>query len=234
MIAPINEIMNAGPTTLGQKTSTGDELGKQEFLTLLVAQLKNQDPLSPLESQEFAAQLAQFSSVEQLTSIDTNIKDGIDTDMVLSQTINNTLATALIGKEVTAQGNRIEFNGEDPVKLYYMLPDYADSVNIDVLDGAGNVVRTLSAGSVSDGIRSLEWDGKDKNGNMLPEGGYSFEVSAVDRDGQALDVIPLIKGLARSLQYNAGGAVLMVGNTRVSFGDVLEISAGLGDNDEGR
>ncbi|MCB0281046.1 MAG: hypothetical protein H6627_11810 [Calditrichae bacterium] len=209
---------------------SNDAMGKEEFLQLLVAQLQNQDPLSPMEGQEFASQLAQFSSVEQLTSIDNNIQESINTDLVLSQTINNTLATALIGKQVTAAGNELEIGAEGaaPIDVYFSLAGYSDKVTVSIMDEAGHVVRTLNAHGMSSGIRSLEWDGKDDDGDSLPEGTYSFTVDAIGKDGAGVKATELIRGLASALQFEGGGATIKVGQVRINFGDVLEISNGLG------
>jgi flagellar basal-body rod modification protein FlgD len=205
-----------------------NDLGKEEFLNLLVAQLQNQDPLSPMEGQEFASQLAQFSSVEQLTSIDGNIEKSINTDLILSQTINNTLATTLIGKQITAVGNQVELKEDSPVNLYFELGGYAQDVSINVMDAAGNIVRTLDTSNLEKGINSIEWDGISKDGESLPEGTYTFEVTATGKTGNDITVQELIRGIADSLQYQGGTALFKIGNLDVLFGDVLEISSGVG------
>jgi flagellar basal-body rod modification protein FlgD len=205
-----------------------NDLGKEEFLNLLVAQLQNQDPLNPMEGQEFASQLAQFSSVEQLTSIDGNIEKSINTDLILSQTINNTLATTLIGKQITAVGNQVELKEDSPVNLYFELGGYAQDVSINVMDAAGNIVQTLDASNLEKGINSVEWDGISKDGETLPEGTYTFEVTATGKTGNDITVQELIRGIAGSLQYQGGTALFKIGNLDVLFGDVLEISSGVG------
>ncbi len=216
------------PSTDNLSNVFENDLGKEEFLNLLVAQLQNQDPLNPMEGQEFASQLAQFSSVEQLTSIDGNIEQGISADLVLSQTINNTLATTLIGKQITALGNQVELQPAEGVGIYFELGDFAEDVTINIMDAAGNIVRTLDAHSLSTGIQSVEWDGLDSEGTSLPEGIYTFEVEASGKDGASVVVQELIRGLAGSLQYQGGTAMFKVGNLSVNFGDVLEIASGLG------
>jgi len=203
-----------------------NDLGKEEFLKLLVAQLQNQDPLNPMEGQEFASQLAQFSSVEQLSSIDRNISDGIRTDLILSQSINNTLATTLIGKEVTAVGNKVEMIIGEDTKMNFELGEFAESVTITIYNKDGIEVREIEGNNISSGVQNLSWDGKDADGNELSEGTYTFSVEATGKSGVEIRVQPLIKGLAGSLQYRDGGAVLKIGQLSVAFGDVLEISNG--------
>lgn len=223
---PINAVPGTAAASLSNAVQGG--FSKQEFLNLLVAQLQNQDPLSPLKGQEFASQLAQFSSVEQLTSIDGNLQQSIKSNVVLSQTINNTLATALIGKQVTAQGNQIDLSANTPVDVPFHLGENASEVKVTITDTAGNVVRTIDARGKSSGIRSVAWDGKDDHGDALPQGIYNFSIEATKGDGSSVDAQELIRGIASSLQYNNGNAVLKVGQIPVSFGDVLEISSGFG------
>lgn len=205
-----------------------NSLGKEEFLKLLVVQLQNQDPLSPMESQDFSAQLAQFSSVEQLTNIDSNLEESIQTNVVLSQTINNTLATTLIGKQVTATGNRVQLIEGTPAAVSFELQTPAQEATVTITDSAGNVVRTLEGQNLGSGIQSLEWDGLDDDGVAVPEGVYSFSVKATDASGAEVVTQPLIRGIAGSLMYSGGTAFLRIGDLSVSFGDVLEISGGLG------
>ncbi|HHM01854.1 MAG TPA: hypothetical protein ENJ15_02505 [Caldithrix abyssi] len=217
-----------GTSALSDTRVFQNSLGKEEFLKLLVVQLQNQDPLSPLESQEFSAQLAQFSSVEQLTNIDNNLEESIKSNVVLSQTINNTLATTLIGKQVTAAGNQVELAEGTPAKVSFELQNAAQEVTVTITDSAGNVVRTLEGQGLSSGIQSLEWDGRDDDGIAVPEGIYSFSVKATDASGAEVVSQPLIRGVAGSLLYSGGAAYLRIGALNVSFGDVLEISGGLG------
>lgn len=205
-----------------------NSMGKEEFLKLLVVQLQNQDPLSPMDSQDFSAQLAQFSSVEQLTNIDSNLEKSIQADVVLSQTINNTLATTLIGKQVTAAGNQIELVEGKTTGVPFELQSEAQEVTVTITDQAGNVVRRLEGQSMDSGIQSLEWDGLDDDGVELPEGLYTFSVQAKDASGGEVVSQPLIRGIAGSLLYSGGTAFLRIGDIRVSFGDVLEIRGGLG------
>ncbi len=217
-----------GTSALSDARVFQNSLGKEEFLKLLVVQLQNQDPLSPMESQDFSAQLAQFSSVEQLTNIDSNLETSIQTDVVLSQTINNTLATTLIGKQVTAAGNQVQLVEGKTTNVPFELQSDAQEVTITITDQAGNVVRRLEGQNVGSGIQSLEWDGLDDDGVELAEGVYTFDVQAKDAAGDEIVTQPLIRGIAGSLMYNGGSAVLRIGDLNVGFGDVLEISGGLG------
>ena len=153
-----------------------DSLGGDEFLQLLVAQLQNQDPLSPMESQEFAAELAQFSSLEKLASIDDTLAESVSTDLVLTQAINNTLASTLLGQEVTAVGNSFAHTQGDENTLSFRLGQYAETVDVVIYDGNGNEVRRIAAGSRNNGEHNIEWDGLGQDGREMLSGDFTFQV----------------------------------------------------------
>ncbi len=203
--------------------ATSQLIGHEEFLTLLVTQLKNQDPLAPMESHQFTSQLAQISSLEQLVSIDGNIEDGISADMVLSQAINNTLAATLIGRDVTAIGNSIELKSGESTDIHFSLAGFAEEVEVQVYDQAGNLVRTIEAGALASGKHSVAWDGENDNGEEFPEGNYSFSVKAKDASGGDVATRPLVVGLISSVRFEGGSAVLMVNGREIAFSSVLEI-----------
>jgi len=216
--------LNSNAATASNITpNNAQSMGKEEFLKLLVAQLQNQNPLSPLEGQEFAAQLAQFSSVEQLTSINDNIQNGTDADLTLTQAVNNTLSANFIGREITSLGNTVTLvSGETP-SVNFVLNDYADKVTVKIYDEADNLVGTIESTGMDAGINSLVWDGKDAQGNPLPGGNYHFKVEATDADDNPVKVNELTKGIVSSVRYMDGRAVLIVNGKEISLSDVLEI-----------
>lgn len=224
----VSGVSNTQNTNNALTNAANGELGKDQFLHLLVTQLKQQDPLNPVQNQDLAAQLAQFSSVEQLENVNDKIEEGNKNSVVLSQTINNTLATNLIGKEVTAVGNQVNLKSDETMDLHFQLAEKAKSVNVTIKDKDGKVVREIEANGLSAGTRSVEWDGKDANGNILPEGTYSFEVAAIGTNDKAVETQALIKGRAEALQFVQGNAVFKIGGITINFGDVLEISSGVG------
>lgn len=202
---------------------SNQDMGKAEFLSLLVAQLQNQDPLSPMESQDFAAQLAQFSSLEQLTDMNATLEMGMEMDLMLTSAVNNTLASNFIGKEVSSYGDTVALvSGQRPT-VNFLLQDYADQVEVNIYDPAGNLVRTIETNGLDGGEQSLEWDGKNNNGEDLPGGNYRFEVEAKDPQGERVGAVTISKGLVSSIRYTEGHAVLIVNGKEVSLADVLEI-----------
>ena len=112
-------------TTSTQQTTGKSSLGKDDFMKLMISQLQNQDPLNPMDGTAFSAQLAQFSSLEQLTNLNTYMKQSLDANATLTQSINNTLITGLIGKGVKLSGGDLKVNGQDSITLGYNLPTEA-------------------------------------------------------------------------------------------------------------
>ncbi len=200
------------------------KMGKYQFLQLLVTQLRNQDPLSPMKSQEFATQLAQFSSLERLMNIDDSLKDGINTDMVLAQTIQNTMATNFVGKEVLSYGDNIPLTtGESKVPLSFELADAAEKVTVKIYDENNNLVRTIKMSSLDKGRHSLNWDGKDDDGKPLSGGNYHFKVIAEDGDENSVSVKTLSRGIVSAVRYENGQPILVVNGKDVYFGDIVQI-----------
>ncbi len=170
--------LNMNPGTTPPATQGGRKSGIEmdEFLKLLLTELTNQDPTAPADSEAFASQLAQFTSVEQLASIDSNIQYGVDMDLVLSQTINNTLAATAIGKAARADGNVVTYNADGEASLSFNLSGDASNLKISILDEEGSVVRVLEESGVQQGEHTFTWDGKNNNGTTMPEGNYTFTV----------------------------------------------------------
>lgn len=204
-------------------STSNSDMGKAEFLEMLVAQLQNQDPLSPMENQDFAAQLAQFSSLEQLSQINTSLESGMEVDMLLTNSVNNTLATNFIGKQISSYGDNISLLSGESRSVNFILQDYAEKVEINIYDAAGNLVRTIEAAGLDGGNQSLSWDGKNDQDAELPGGNYRFEITAKDSSDSDIGVVTVTKGIVSSVRYANGQAILMVNGKEISLSDVLEI-----------
>jgi len=198
-------------------------LGKDDFLRLLVAQMQNQDPLNPVKGNEFASQLAQFSSLEQLQNMNANLENNLEMDLLLSQALNNTLATTLIGNKVKAIGNTVTKTTGEDAEMHYRLASTAQKVTITITDTNGVVVRTVELSGQTSGDHSFEWDGKDNSGDELSEGVYQFSVAAEDGSGNDIGALTFISGLISGIRYNNGAAMLLLGDVEVSMADVFEI-----------
>lgn len=201
-------------------------LGKEDFLRILVTQLRNQDPINPVNSENFATQLAQFSSLEQLQNINDSLGQGIESDMLLNQAINNTMATTLIGQTVRAAGNVVAVNEGKGADINFSLGAAAKKVTIEIRDANGSLVKTVELEQKVAGDQKFEWDGKDSSGNQVAEGKYQFSVQAEDVDGNAIPSQEFIVGEITGIRYQDGGAILVLGNLNVSLGSVIQIGNG--------
>lgn len=201
------------------------QMGKEDFLQLLVAQLKSQDPMNPLKGQEFAAQLAQFSSLEQLLNINETLGNQSTSNGRLANRINSSMATNLLGKEVQATGNSIQWLGEaDEVPLSFELTDPASDVTITIRDATGEPVFKQEMGSLSAGLHDFAWDGADGNGNEVPRGNYTFSVEAVDSDGNAVETTSYLNGTVDRVTFGSdSGPLLWVNDNPIPMDQVLSV-----------
>ena len=179
-VQPVGNQATTNPIT---QAAGNTSLGKGDFLNLLVTQLRYQNPLGPVKDTDFVAQLAQFSSFEQLSNINTSLDNSTQLNYVLSQTIANTMATTLIGKEVVAAGNQIAHKYDSDDTLRYNLSDNAAIVEIKIYDEKGALVRTISGENLDKGMNSMTWDGKDDTGANVAAGDYTYAVTAKDENG---------------------------------------------------
>ncbi|MFC1583262.1 flagellar hook assembly protein FlgD [Candidatus Neomarinimicrobiota bacterium] len=206
----------------GSTQSNRSTINHDEFMTLLIAQLENQDPLAPMQSHEMAAQLAQFGSLESLNNIDQQLGESLDVDMVMTQAINNTMAANLIGREVTAVGDSAVLNDGDAT-LHFKLEDPASNVNITIYDESGQAVRIIRRTDLSDGEQIIEWNGTDDSGRLLSDGVYHFGIAAIDAEGNAVNAVTTASGTITGVSYETGMAVLLVGDLEFPIGNVLSI-----------
>jgi flagellar basal-body rod modification protein FlgD len=200
-------------------------LGKDDFLRLLTVQLQNQDPMSPVQNEDFIAQLAQFSSLEQLENINSNLQSGIDLDLILTQVLNNTAAAGLIGKTVVADGGSVYLGDSGSSKINFDLDGVADHVVIRITDESGTVIRTLTQDDLPAGRGNITWDGDDDQGNRAAAGSYKVEVEAYDPEDNPVTVSSLIVGEITGVRFEDGEARLVVDGQEIGIGDILEILA---------
>lgn len=158
------------------KTTTAADTAAElsdRFLKLLVTQLKNQDPMSPMENAELTSQLAQMSTVEGVNKLNTSM-DGMLTQMRATQALQG---ASLIGRQVLAEGDLLAL-GAAGAAGGVNLASTADSLKIDIFDASGGIVRSLDLGAQPAGLTRFGWDGQDSAGNALAEGFYSYKATA--------------------------------------------------------
>ncbi|GAF69083.1 unnamed protein product, partial [marine sediment metagenome] len=207
------------PDDTSSYASPERELGRNEFLTLLVAQLKHQDPLNPMESTEFTAQLAQFSSLEQLFDINDNLEilQGAED----SQRLENLLD--YIGKEIKSSDSTITLNNGKAFGGSYTLEE-TGNVIISIFDTEGSEIRTIYRDDQEAGEHNVDFDGKDNYGYRVPDGYYSFSVQAFDNEGFSIEVSTGLSGLVTAVTYQGGIPYLMVGDHLINPESVTEVS----------
>jgi len=206
----------ASASTPAQTVLKQKDLGKDDFLNLLVAQLKNQDPLKPMDSSSFVAELAQFSQLEQSTNQSTLLQKGLD-----AQNANLQFSLLpLVGRDVSIQGSVIQL-GTTPVTLDYSLQDVA-SVKLSILNAANQVIRTGDLGRQAAGAQQVVWDGLDQNGTMMPPGTYTYAITALDAQNQAVPVITKSRVTVSGVRLEGGQPKLAVGEQTIDQGSIIE------------
>jgi flagellar basal-body rod modification protein FlgD len=204
-----------------QTSSTSKTLGKDDFLKLFVTQLRYQNPLNPLDNTEFTAQLAQFSSLEQLSNINTQLHDLL----LFQNSLQNTLTNDLIGRKVKISGNEVYL--KDKSEISYTLQSDASQVKISVYNSSGDLVRTVDLGQQTSGEQNYIWDGKDNNGVQLPEGNYQMQVDALDASGNPVNVSTMVYGTVTGITFDNNITYLVIDDsTRIQLSDIKEIKGG--------
>lgn len=190
---------------------------------MLVTELQNQDPTNPLQSTDLAAQLAQFSSVSELQTLNQNVQNSTNANLVMTQSISNTMAATLIGKKIQVNTSQLTYDGSTPQTLGFNLPSSAADVQVKILNSNGTAVRTMDEGPMASGDNTVTWDGKDDSGGTVPAGDYTFTVSAADSQGNQITPSLYILGTVQGVKFGSSGASLLVNGSEVNFSDVQEI-----------
>ncbi|GGX77963.1 basal-body rod modification protein FlgD [Litchfieldella qijiaojingensis] len=204
----INRLNNAGAA--GGGTSKSDDL-RENFMTLLVTQLQNQDPLNPMENAEMTSQLAQINTVSGIEELNSTLK-GITGQIDAGHTLQ---AAALIGQGVLVPGDRLLVGEEGTTPFGVELEKAADEVVVTIRDGAGQVVRSFDVGPVDAGVESFEWDGTLESGERAPEGAYQVSVEASAGDE------PVVAAALNYAQVR-GVSTASDGSPRLDLGGVSE------------
>ncbi len=210
----------------GNAMQTGHlkELGKDDFLQLLITQLQHQDPMNPLEDADFIAELAQFSSLEQINNMNDLLTENLDLGYLQMQTINNTMATSLIGREVEADFSAVYLDEDNTPKVTYNTLKPADQITIKVTDASGNVVATHTVEGVGVGSHSFTWDGHGDNGDRLPVGVYDITISGTDTEGNSFTPSMYISGKVEGVAYREGSAFLKVNGVEIPLAGINVIN----------
>jgi len=184
---------------------------QDRFLTLLVTQLQNQDPLNPMDNAQVTSQIAQLSTVNGINQLNNTLL-ALSGQMDVSQSMQ---AASLIGKDVLVPGSKVSLGGEGDAKVAtpfgvdIMSP--AAKVTVTILDAGGKAVRKIELDPQPAGVLTLEWDGKADGGAVMPNGAYTVQVAATDAEGAAVSVGALTYGKVSSVAYSSNGLQLDLG-----------------------
>jgi flagellar basal-body rod modification protein FlgD len=221
-IAGIGSAYIQAASTTSSSTAT-NSLDANAFLKMFLTQLQNQDPTNPMQSYELASQLAQFTSVQQLSQVTTQLND----IQQYSADMNNGDIASLVGKKVTAQMSGITVTSGTPTSLSYTLSSPA-TVSYTIADSNGNKVYTGSIGSQSAGTYTIPWNGKESNGTTAPDGAYTCTVTATATDGTTSTVKTTVQGLVYSCDLTANPPTYLLtgpGGTKVPVSSVSAVSS---------
>jgi flagellar basal-body rod modification protein FlgD len=218
LLSSVSEVYSQASTGTSA-TEDNNVLGKDDFLTLLVAQLQNQDPLNPSDSTEFTAQLAQFSSLEQLQ----NVNDTLANFEVYQSTLNNIQSSGFIGKTITATGNLFGVTDSVAEPIRFELANDADSVYIQIYDKYGNFVNDIQFGAMEAGEQETAWDGRDTNGTEVADGSYTFTIMAMNADGSVIESTSYTTGTVTGIDYKSGATNLLINGNEIPVASVIRV-----------
>lgn len=222
MTAPVTGTGSSGGAAATESSVLASKatLGKDDFLRILVTQLRNQDPLNPMEGTEFATQLAQFSSVEQLIQMGEAMTASTAATTELKLTAQTTLGASMVGRDVILNGAKVTVADGSPARVAFDLDAPADEVTVRILDAKGKALVTEDLGAVGSGRRIITLDVGD-----LAEGTYTYEVVATNAAKQVVTVSPYTLGRVDGMSFSGGTIALRINGTLVPMLDVVEVLA---------
>lgn len=216
----ITSLSTLPPASQQSQAAQTQQLTSSDFMNLLVKQLQYQDPMNPIDNADFTAQMAQFSSLQQLVDVNTNLTN-LDNSQALA---GNSQAVGYLGKEVSASGNSVSVTGGTAPTINYQLGGDASSVVLSITNSSGALVQQVQLGAQGQGAHSYQWDGRGLQNTVVPDGTYSFQVQALDNVGQPVQTTASIQGVVNGLSFQNGSPVLMVAGTPVPLSNVVTVT----------
>lgn len=219
MVDPVSGSTATSPPASNSSASAlaQNSIGKDAFLKLLVTQLRNQDPTSPMQPYEFAAQLAQFSSVEQLTELNSAV-NALGGESQLNTLMSETsFSASLVGKDIVAAGNKVQIPKDTPGVVRIDVGIGGGSGTITLTDANGKVVAERPIGSLKAGVQNVTLPGD------LPPGAYTYSVKCTGANGSDVAVKTFVTGHVDGVHFDNGKITLRLGDIEVQIEDLSEI-----------
>jgi flagellar basal-body rod modification protein FlgD len=213
-------VTNVNTTTQTQSTQSASKRLNQNFdmfLMMLTTQLKNQNPMDPLDANKFTEQLVQYSSVEQQVAMNQSL-DQLKAIMVAQ---NAASLVSYVGAEVTAQGNAAVLK-DGKANWVFSTGTQAQSMQVEIRNEAGAVVATRTI-TPSAKDHSFQWDGKANDGTSLPNGTYRVTVTAKDAQGATMPVTTKVSGVVREIDFSTPEPTLMVNGMKIPASAILSV-----------
>jgi flagellar basal-body rod modification protein FlgD len=222
MISPTytGEIYDSSTANTTRTTGVQSGMGQEAFLKMFMAQMTNQNPLDPMDNTEFTAQLAQFSSLEQLTAMNEKL-NGLSSLQTAFQEVQ---VASYLGKEILAYGNQMPVTDGQAGSTYFNLAAPAE-VRIIVTNEDGQTVRDEDLGAMGIGEQEWTWDGLTSYGQAAPDGVYKINILATDSDGNAVKInSQYVSGIVTGFQWDANGNLQLLGSgSAISLSDVVAV-----------
>lgn len=202
------------------------QLGKEDFLKLLTLQLRSQNPLDPTSNQEMAAQLAQFSTLEQMQNINATLEQLLQSNASLALQMAQYTAPSLIGKTAQVSSSQVALDGSNTVAVGYQLATAAAEGTIEIRTSSGALLRSIRIppSQLGAGTHRVEWDGRDDHGERVPAGTYTITIRARTNDGTEVTATPLVRGTITGIRYSTSGLMVLLGALEVPISSIIELS----------
>jgi len=213
-ITTISSAVTDAKKTENQKVGLADDFN--QFLNLLTTQLQNQDPLSPMDTNQFTNQLVQFSGVEQQI----NMNQKLDSLVQMELAGISSVALGYVGMDVNYISSDFHFDGNKPVNTTFSFEGDSVETSISILDENGTSVYN-EKGPLGPGPHQFQWDGNGALGDPLPEGTYTLSVGGVDREGNSVKSNTVVSGNVDGIETQDGVIFLLIGQRAVPLGTVI-------------
>ncbi len=216
----VNLTSGTSSTSTSEVETYGNStLGKNEFLTILTTQLQYQDPTDPMDNSEFVAQLAQFSSLEQMQNMNTTLEQLVLVDQAAAQNS----VVSMVGKDALFTSAEHTLTQDGSVRVSADLASDAADVIMTVSTTDGTVVRRQSFGALNAGVNELTWDGYNDDGDAQEPGTYLVSVAATDLSGESVEVTQQQRARITGVEFEDGAAQLLLGDKSVPLSEVQQI-----------